>query len=122
MPRKIFFFIKSLLLSSIIIGNVFAVEISIIPLKKPILNEEAQNAKISQGIIKPKSKPSKKIEEIKTIVVKKDSKKINFLIPKSKPLVVKKSKSTVKNKSKYYSQKDYGIAKKSIAAMQKSQW
>ena len=75
MPRKIFFFIKSLLLSSLIIGNVFAVEISIIPLKKPILNEEAQNAKISQGIIKPKSKPSKKIEETKTITVKKDKKK-----------------------------------------------
>ena len=33
MPRKIFFFIKSLLLSSIIIGNAFAAEISIIPLK-----------------------------------------------------------------------------------------
>jgi len=93
MPRKIFFFIKSLLLSSLIIGNVFAVEISIIPLKKPILNEEAQNAKISQGIIKPKSKPSKKIEETKTITVKKDKKKINFLIPKSKPLVVKSEKS-----------------------------
>jgi len=122
MPRKIFFFIKSLLLSSIIIGNVFAVEISIIPLKKPILNEEAQNAKISQGIIKPKSKPSKKIEETKTITVKKDKKKINFLIPKSKPLVVKSEKSVIQTSSKYYSQKDYGIAKKSIKAMEKSQW
>ena len=122
MPRKIFFFIKSLLLSSLIIGNVFAVEISIIPLKKPILNEEAQNAKISQGIIKPKSKPSKKIEETKTITVKKDKKKINFLIPKSKPLVVKSEKSVIQTSSKYYSQKDYGIAKKSIQAMEKSQW
>ena len=122
MPRKIFFFIKSLLLSSIIIGNVFAVEISIIPLKKPILNEEAQNAKISQGILKPKSKPSKKIEETKTIIVKKDKKKINFLIPKSKRLVVKSEKSVVQTSSKYYSQKDYGIAKKSIKAMEKSQW
>ena len=91
MPRKIFFFIKSLLLSSIIIGNVFAAEISIIPLKKPILNEEAQSAKISQGILKPKPKPSKKIEEPKTTIVKKELKKINFLIPKSKPLVVKKA-------------------------------
>ena len=66
MPRKIIFFIKSLLLSLVIIGNIFAAEISIIPLKKPILNEEVQNAKISQGILKPKSKPSKKIEETKT--------------------------------------------------------
>jgi soluble lytic murein transglycosylase len=122
MPREIFFFIKSLLLSLIIIGNVFADEISIIPLKKPILDEEAQNAKISQGILKPKPKPSKKIEETKTITVKKDQKKINFLIPKSKPLVVKSEKSVVQTSSKYFSQKDYGIAKKSIAAMEKSQW
>ena len=122
MPRKIFFFIKSLLLSSIIIGNVFAAEISIIPLKKPFLNEEAQSAKISQGILKPKPKPSKKKEAPRTTIVKKELKKINFLIPKSKPLVVKNSKPVVKNKSKYYSQKDYGIAKKSIASMQKSQW
>ena len=102
-------------------GNVFAAEITIIPLKKPVLSEAAQKAKISQGILKPKSKPSKKIEETETVIVKKDLKKINFLIPKSKPLVVKKGKSVVKNQSKYYSQKDYGIAKKSIAAMQKSQ-
>ena len=65
MPRKIFFFIKSLLLSLIIIGNVFAAEISIIPLKKPILDEETQSIKISQGILKPKSKPSKKKEKLK---------------------------------------------------------
>ena len=122
MPRKIFFFIKSLLLSSVIIGNLYAAEISIIPLKKPILNKETQSEKISQGILKPKSKPSKKVEKIETIIVKKEVKKINFLIPKSKPLVVKKTKSTVKTKSKYYSQKDYGIAKKSIQAMEKSQW
>jgi len=122
MPRKIFFFIKSLLLSSIMIANVFATETSIIPLKKPILNKDAQSAKISQGILKPKSKPSKKIDVTKTIIVKKDLKKINFFIPKSKPLVVKSKKSVVKTSSKYYSQKDYGIAKKSIQAMEKSQW
>ena len=121
MLRKIFF-IKSLLLSLITVGNVFATEITIIPLKKPILGEAAHRAKIAQGILKPKSKPSKEIEETKTVIVKKDSKKINFLIPKSKPLVVKKAKSVVKTQSKYYSQKDYGIAKKSITAMEKSQW
>ena len=65
MPRKIFFFIKSLLLSSIIIGNVFAAEIPIIPLKKPFLNEEAQSEKISQGMLKPKPKPSKKKRNLK---------------------------------------------------------
>ena len=46
MHRKIFFFIKSLLSSLLIIGNVFADEITIIPLKKPILGEAAQSIKI----------------------------------------------------------------------------
>ena len=122
MPRKIIFFIKSLLLSLVIIGNVFAAEISIIPVKKPILNEEVKREKISQGILKPKPKPSQKKEEIKIITVKKNKKEINFLIPKSKPLIVKSEKSVVQKSSKYYSQKDYDIAKKSIQAMEKSQW
>ncbi|MDA8833817.1 lytic transglycosylase domain-containing protein [Candidatus Pelagibacter bacterium] len=122
MPRKIIFFIKSLLLSLVIIGNIFAAEISIIPLKKPILDEEVKRQKISQGILKPKPKPSQKKEEVKIVTVKKNKKKINFLIPKSKPLIVKSEKSVVQKKSKYYSQKDYDIAKKSIQAMEKSQW
>jgi len=118
MPRKIFFFIKSLLLSSIVIGNLYAAEISIIPLKKPIFDNEASSEMVSQGILKPKSKPSKKIKKI----VKKNVKKINFLFPKSKPTVIKKSRSIVKEQSKYYSLKDYNIAKKSIQAMEKRQW
>lgn len=106
----------------VIIGNIFAAEISIIPLKKPILDEEVKRQKISQGILKPKPKPSQKKEEVKIITVKKNKKKINFLIPKSKPLIVKSEKSVVQKRSKYYSQKDYDIAKKSIQAMEKSQW
>ena len=106
----------------VIIGNVFAAEISIIPLKKPILNEEVKREKISQGILQPKPKPSQKKEEIKIITVKKNKKEINFLIPKSKPLIVKSEKSVVKKSSKYYSQNDYDIAKKSIQTMEKSQW
>ena len=106
----------------VIIGNVFAAEISIIPVKKPILNEEVKREKISQGILKPKPKPSQKKEENKIITVKKNKKEINFLIPKSKPLIVKSEKSVVQKSSKYYSQKDYDIAKKSIQAMEKSQW
>ena len=103
MPRKIFFLLKLLLLSSTIVGNLSAAEISIIPLKKPFLDKETQRAKISQGIIQPKPKPSEKDEKTKTIIVKSEVKKINFLIPKSKPLVVKKAKSVVSAKSKYYS-------------------
>jgi soluble lytic murein transglycosylase len=122
MHRKIFFFIKSLLLSSVIMSNLYAAEISIIPLKKPILGKEAQSKMLSQDVIKPKSKPSKQAKKTETITVKKKEKKINFLIPKSKPLVVKKTKSVVRQRSKYYNQKDYDIAKKSFQRMEKREW
>ncbi len=58
-------------------GNVYAAEISIIPLKKPTLNKKIQDEKISQSIPKPKPKPklSKKTEKIETKIVKKDVKK-----------------------------------------------
>jgi len=122
MRRKIFFFIKSLLLSSLIMGNLYGAEISIIPLKKPILDKETRNKNISEGILIPKSKPSKKIEKIVSVDVKEKKKIINFLIPKSKPLVVKKTKSVAKTQSKYYSQKDFSIAKRSIQAIEKREW
>ena len=72
MPRKIFFLTKVLLLTLIFVGNLFATEISIIPLKKPILSEETKTAKISQGILRPKAKPSEKVEKSKNIIVKKN--------------------------------------------------
>jgi len=122
MLQNIFFFIKSFLLILLIISNSYAVEVTIIPLKKPLLNEKIQSEKIYQGITKPKSKPSKIIEKVNNQTVKIIDKKINYLIPKSKPLVVKKTTSRVKDTSKYYSKKDYAIAKKSIQAMEKSQW
>jgi len=103
-------------------SSLCAAEISITPLKKPIINEESESKKMSQGILKPKSKPSKKVKIIETIIIKKDVKKNSFLIPKSKPLIVKTSKSIVKQGSKYYSKRDFGIAKKSISAFRKGQW
>ena len=53
MHRNIIFFIKTLLLSIIIIDNEC---LSIIPLKKPILDKKTQNEKIPQSILKPKIK------------------------------------------------------------------
>ena len=76
MLRKIFFFTKSLLLSSIIIGSLLAAEISIIPLKKPILDKEAQQTKIPQGFIKPISKIKNNIEEFKDDQIRKKNRLI----------------------------------------------
>ena len=50
-----------------IIGNIFAAEISIIPIKKPISNDKLQITSILQGILQPKPKPTKKKENTQKI-------------------------------------------------------
>ena len=141
----------------ILTTNLYAEELTIIPIKKPILDKITKQQKLTQGILRPKSKPIKKIEnkkisteiiipetkpikktdQIKTKkdeekieitenkqvkVITKKKGKIDFLIPKNKPLVVKKTSAVKKTKSKFYSQKDFEIAKRSIKAIEKRQW
>ena len=64
MHRIIIFFIKSLILILLFLGNLYAEELTIIPLKKPILDKITKERKITQGIIRPKPKPIKKIKKI----------------------------------------------------------
>ena len=150
MLKNIIFFLKTIILFLLFINHLYAEEISIIPIKKPILNKEAIEKKITQGILKPKAKPIKKAQKIKisqktikpkskpaeedktelikepkeiTVKIVKDKlKKKDFLTPKSKPLVVKKKSIVKRTKSKFYNQKDFDIAKKSIQAIEKRQW
>jgi soluble lytic murein transglycosylase len=121
-------FISSLILFFIKFNYVLAETSLIIPLKKPSLTEKEIKDKISKNILKPLKKPKKnessqikenKIAEIKDI--KKD-KKLTFKIPKKKPLIVGLNKSTSVKISKYYSKKDFNIARKAILEMQKSKW
>ena len=44
------------------ITNIYAQELTIIPLKKPILDKITEQKKITQGILRPKPKPKVKIE------------------------------------------------------------
>ncbi len=155
MLKNIFFLIKPIILILLFISNLYAEELTIIPIKKPVLDEKTKEQKITQGILKPKSKPIKNVEKqnnlqkiikpkikpkkkdptkivkepktqitkkiITKIVKKKVQKKI--LIPKSKPLVIKKTSTTKKKtKSKYYSQRDFDITKRAILAVEKRQW
>ena len=142
MLRNISFYIKLLLLTLLFVENTNAIELSIIPLKKPILDKITKQKKITQGItrpkpkpikkvekkeltqkiIKPESKPSEQTEAVITKIIKKKVKKIVLLLPKSKPLIVKKESRSKKTKSKFYSKKDFDIAKKSIQAIEKRQW
>ena len=126
MLKKILFigFTVSLLIFS---NNLFAEINSVVPLKKPVLSKEEIQKKISINIVKPLKKPTKTKEiKIEEVIVKKElvlkEKKLSFKIPKKKPIIA--GTSTAKNIkiSRYYSKKDFGLAKKAISEMQKSKW
>ena len=163
MPKIIIYFVKILILFLLLMNNSNAEELVLIPVKKPTLDKITEQQKIAQGVIRPKPKPVKKIEEPiisqktiipaakptkntkenekkldrkitkkiektkkvekeKTKIVEKKENEIIFLKPKSKPLIVKKSSKIIKGKSKYFTQKDFDIAKKAINAIEKRQW
>ena len=149
MSKKITLLIKIGILYLLMCGIIYSAEKSIIPLKKPILSEDVKKDKLSKNIIRPLKKPisnnNKLIDDsIKPItkpkiVEKKQEKiedktedkvkeklitqnKIKLIIPKSKPLVVKKEIDKSKKKSKYFTQKDFSLAKRAIKEMEKRQW
>ena len=126
MLKKILFlgFTVSILIFS---NNLFAEINSVVPLKKPVLSKEEIQKKISINILKPLKKPSKTKEvKIKEVIVKKElvlkEKKLSFKIPKKKPTVAGISSAMNIKISKYYSKRDFGLAKKAISEMQKSKW
>jgi len=138
MVKKITFLAKiiGIFFCSTIISN--AIDLKIIPLKKPELSKEIKKEKASQNVIKPKQKPLNKNEQkkiIKTekketllpknkpVLVKKKPDKIDgVILPKSKPLVAKKEIDKIKEKSKYFRQRDFELAKLAIRHMEKSRW
>ena len=152
MNKKIFLPIKIIIIYLFFLNINYAEEFIIIPLKKPILTEidkaqklskniiqpkpkpRKKTQKSSESIIKPKSKPKNKLteENPKVKITKKEavkkknkievSKKIDFLIPKAKPLVVKKETIKTQKTSKYYKRKDFELAIKSIRAFEKGNW
>ena len=126
MLKKILFlgFTASLLMFS---NNLFAEINLLVPLKKPILSKEEVQKKISINILKPLKKPSKPKEvKIEEVIVKKElvlkEKKLSFKIPKKKPSIAGLNTSMNIKISKFYSKRDFGLAKKAISEMQKSKW
>ena len=115
--------LKLLLVSFVVFGSnyfVYADEKIILPQKKPAINKAQEGKNLVNNII-PLKKPTLKTDEIKT---KKIEKLIvdGEIIPMSKPLVVKTEKKTRAKKSKYYSKKDYEVAKIAIRAMEQRKW
>ena len=76
MLRNIYFFLKSLTLILLFISNLCAEELTIIPLKKPVLDKIIEQQKIIQGVIRPKPKPTQKInnEQVSEDIIKPISK------------------------------------------------
>jgi len=121
--------IKILAINIVFLGIIqFAISDEIIlPKKKPQLSDEVIEKKIIKGILVPPKKPV--FEKIKTVeeeVVSKTERKITKIngeiIPKSKPLVVKKQKLKIAKKSKFYNARDFNYAKQAIQLMEKSKW
>ena len=104
--------------------NLFAQIKTDLPLKKPISTKEEIKKKSKNSILKPLKKPSinRQISNEKIIKTETKEIKFNFKIPKKKPI----TKSIVKNTnikiSKYYSKKDFSLAKKAISEMEKRKW
>ena len=127
MSKKLFFL--TLLMSfSVNFNYVLAETGLIIPLKKPSLSDNEIKDRISKNILKPIKKPKKtknikivekKIAEVKKIKV---DKKLSYNIPKKKPSIAGLTKTRSVKISKYYSKKDFNIARKAISEMQKSRW
>ncbi len=115
--------LKLLLIFFALLGSGFFVygsEKIILPQKKPVIDTAQKGKNIGNYLVPPK-KPIFKKEEIK---IKKKEKLIvgGEIIPMSKPLIVKTEKTTRAKKSKYYSKKDYELAKIAIRSMEQRKW
>ena len=101
-------------------------ERDLIPLKKPKLTDKELNKKVLINILKPLQKP-KLVKEIieknpTKEVVKNETATPKILIPKKKPLITGKTTKVKISKSKFYSKKDFTIAKKAFSEMKKANW
>ena len=125
--------IKFLLLTIFILSTIQSAILAneIIPKKKPILTQQDIELKKTKNLLVPPKKPSltelgtDKIENNEKIVAEsiENLKSIDgIILPKSKPLVVKKSSTKVAKKSKFFSQKDFIFAKEAIKLMEKRNW
>ena len=120
MSKKFLIFI--VLFYSISINNIASSEI--LPLKKPRQTKEETQKKLLIDVLRPLPKPTKKVEtkNIKKKVVDNKQKIGGFILPKKKPLIVGTKETKSIKVSKYYSKKDFALAKKAIEEMKKNKW
>ncbi len=123
-------FKKFLFLITLVIftNPIYLVAAEIIPLKKPIQSNKEKEQKLLIDVLKPLPKPvekkiiKKKVKKSEKKTLSKKEKKPGIILPKKKPLIAKSKKTDTKKRSKYYSKKDFALAKKAISEMKKAQW
>jgi len=123
MPKKILIIFITII--HLLFGTTlaFSEEKKILPIKKPILSDSELQKKVLVNIIKPLPKPDLSKEQKKTEVANEgNNQRPQYLLPKKKPLIAGINIKPDIDKSKFYSKKDFSLAKKAVAEMKKSNW
>jgi soluble lytic murein transglycosylase len=123
MPKKILIIFITII--HLLFGTTlaFSEEKKILPIKKPILSDSELQKKVLVNIIKPLPKPDLSKEQKKTEVANEENnQRPQYLLPKKKPLIAGINIKPNIDKSKFYSKKDFSLAKKAVAEMKKSKW
>ena len=108
-----------------LINNANFISAEIIPIKKPSQTKEEKELKLLVDVLKPLPKPQikKETKPKKEKIIKKKEDKKEVILPKKKPLIAGKDiKKDSLKKSKFYSKKDFSLAKKAISEMKKAKW
>jgi soluble lytic murein transglycosylase len=123
MPKKILIIFITIIHLLFGMTLVFSEEKKILPIKKPILSDSELQKKVLVNIIKPLPKPDFSKDQKKTEVANEgNNQRPQYLLPKKKPLIAGINIKPDIDKSKFYSQKDFSLAKKAVSEMKKSDW
>tara|TARA_B100000575_G_scaffold280816_1_gene270766 strand:+ start:1370 stop:3577 length:2208 start_codon:yes stop_codon:yes gene_type:complete len=119
LKKNLFFIVLFLLIN---INNISLSEI--VPIKKPVQTIEETQKKLLVDVLKPLPKPIKKSEPktVETKVAVKKDKKIDFILPKKKPVIAGSKKISDIKISKFYNKRDFSLANKAINEMKKAKW
>jgi soluble lytic murein transglycosylase len=123
MPKKILIIFTTII--HLLFGTTlaFSEEKKILPIKKPILSDSELQKKVLVNIIKPLPKPDlSKEQKKKEVADEENNQRPQYLLPKKKPLIAGINIKPDIDKSKFYSQKDFALAKKAVSEMKKSDW
>ena len=101
----------------------------IIPLKKPPQTKEVKERKLLIDVLRPLPKPTnkkvaieKKEKKTKEKIIVKKKKELGIIFPKKKPLIAGTKKIETVKKSKYFSKKDFALAKKAVSELKQAKW